>query len=173
MDATWRCLILAICGHQSAQSPKALCPCRPKARPWAETGSTTVGRFHSPCVRPCLFTLMFVTFTIGNRNTCTSKSILVCSSCVPRIINLIPALFPTNWQWPWIFLCLKECYCVSQPNVHNIWVFVLGSPCAHLHVVRMLRFMSARSQPSLPTPFFIEFLCLFMSIWPVQQYFVP
>ena len=97
---------------------------------------------------------MFVTFTIGNRNTCTSKSILVCSSCVPRIINLIPALFPTNWQWPWIFLCLKECYCVSQPNVHNFWVFVLGSPCAHLHVVRMLRFMSARSQPSLPTPFF-------------------
>ena len=28
------------------------------------------------------------------------------------------------------------------------------SPCAHLHVVGMLKFMSDLNQPSLPTPFY-------------------
>ena len=47
-----------------------------------------------------------------------------------------------------------------------------GSPWSHLHVVGMLRFMSAINQPSLPTPF-ILFLCLFLSLWPFQLYFIP
>ena len=46
------------------------------------------------------------------------------------------------------------------------------SPQAHLHVVGMLRFMFFYiNQPSLPTPFY-SVLCLFISLWPIQLYFI-
>ena len=46
------------------------------------------------------------------------------------------------------------------------------SPRAHFHVVEMLRFMSL-TQINRPCPFlFILFLCLFLSLWPFQPYFI-
>ena len=54
-------------------------------------------------------------------------------------------------------------------------LFLSASPGAHLHVVGMLRCMCFDiNQPSLPTSFFfILFLCLFLSLWPFQLYFIP
>ena len=68
----------------------------------------------------------------------------------------------------------------------------MRSPRAHLHVVGMLRFMSlrltdtnqpvvwfnARSSHEVQTNracplLFILFLCLFLSLWPFQLYFIP
>ena len=43
---------------------------------------------------------------------------------------------------------------VSQSNVLRHMTREWVSPCAHLHVVGMLRFMSNINQPSLPTPFY-------------------
>ena len=46
-------------------------------------------------------------------------------------------------------------------------------PRAHLHVVGMLRFMPL-TWTNLACPLlFILFLCLFLSLWPFHQYFIP
>ena len=62
------------------------------------------------------------------------------------------------------FVVPRCCCCCS---CRSCW-----SPRAHFRAVMMLRFMSDINQPSLPTPFFILFLCLFLSLLPFQLYFI-
>ena len=62
-------------------------------------------------------------------------------------------------------------FCLKQDS----WFCFNGeSPRAHLHVGGDVAVdVFDVNQPSLPTPFFILFLCLFLSLWPFQLYFVP
>ena len=47
------------------------------------------------------------------------------------------------------------------------------SPRVHLHVVGMSRFMSVTNTNRACPLLFILFLCLFLSLWPFQLYFIP
>ena len=55
-----------------------------------------------------------------------------------------------------------------------VWENILFSvPGTHFQVMGILRFMSGMNQQSLPIPFFLLLLYLFLSLCPFQLYSIP
>ena len=59
-------------------------------------------------------------------------------------------------------------------HIHIFKLIILsGSQRAHFHVLGMLPFTFLTLTNQACTLLFIQFLCLFLSLWPFQLYFIP
>ena len=90
----------------------------------------------------------------------------VCSFTVHNIVfyYCVVITYRVVCECVFVYICI--------PCAH-FCLYTVWSPRAHLQVVGMLRFMSLTQTNRACPRFFLLFLCLFLSLWPLQLYFIP